>query len=187
MVCLPPSNTRHHQGSRRPFTCASLMINGPAWQEAVDLAKAHPSLCLGLHLALIQGRGVLAHHRIPNLVEAQGNFRQNPVAAGFTYFFPLRPAGNQAELTGPGGKNAASGVAAPVSQRPPGCPPASGRLAPVRQLAIDLGHSRGASGQGKSKVTLSLNSTALLQNCPLLHLCLAVPPGCENPGDLKNQ
>lgn len=69
------------------LTCASLMINGPAWQEAVDLAKANPKLCLGLHLTLIQGRGVLPHHRIPNLVEAQGNFRHNPVAAGFTYYF----------------------------------------------------------------------------------------------------
>ena len=39
------------------LTCASLMINGSAWQEAVDLAKAWPDLCLGLHLTLIQGRG----------------------------------------------------------------------------------------------------------------------------------
>ena len=43
------------------LTCASLMINGPAWQEAVELAKAHPDLCLGLHLTLIQGRAVLPH------------------------------------------------------------------------------------------------------------------------------
>ena len=38
----------------------SLIINGPAWQEAVDLAKANPKLGVGLHLTLIQGRGVIA-------------------------------------------------------------------------------------------------------------------------------
>ena len=69
------------------LTCASLMINGSAWQEAVDLAKAWPDLCLGLHLTLIQGQGVLPHHRIRHLVDEQGNFRQQPVNAGLTYFF----------------------------------------------------------------------------------------------------
>ena len=32
----------HQQGI---LTSASLMINGPAWQEAVELAKANPELC----------------------------------------------------------------------------------------------------------------------------------------------
>jgi chitin disaccharide deacetylase len=68
------------------LTCASLMINGPAWQEAVDLAKAHPDICLGLHLTLIQGRAVLPPRRIPHLVDTQGNFRRQPVGAGLTYF-----------------------------------------------------------------------------------------------------
>lgn len=72
------------------LTCASLMINGPAWREAVELAKASPDLCLGLHLTLIQGRAVLAHRRIPHLVDARGNFRQEPVGAGLTYFFSRR-------------------------------------------------------------------------------------------------
>lgn len=69
------------------LTCASLMINGPAWQEAVELAKAHPGLCLGLHLTLVQGRAVLPRSRIPHLVNHGGSFRQNPVTAGFIYFF----------------------------------------------------------------------------------------------------
>ncbi len=72
------------------LTCASLMINGPAWQEAVDLAKAWPELCLGVHLTLIQGRGVLPHHQVPRLVDTQGNFRWQPVSAGLTYFFSRR-------------------------------------------------------------------------------------------------
>jgi chitin disaccharide deacetylase len=72
------------------LTCASLMINGPAWQEAVDLAKANPKLCLGLHLTLIQGQGVLPHRCIPHLVDNQGNFRHDPVGAGLHYFFSRR-------------------------------------------------------------------------------------------------
>jgi chitin disaccharide deacetylase len=72
------------------LTCASLMINGPAWQEAVDLAQAHPDLCVGLHLTLIQGRGVLPHSQIPHLTDSQGNFRRDPVGAGLIYFFSHR-------------------------------------------------------------------------------------------------
>jgi chitin disaccharide deacetylase len=72
------------------LTCASLMINGPAWQEAVDLTKAHPDLCVGLHLTLIQGRGVLPPSDIPHLADTQGNFRQDPVGAGLIYFFSRR-------------------------------------------------------------------------------------------------
>jgi hopanoid biosynthesis associated protein HpnK len=76
---------RAHLGSM--LTSASLIINGPAWQEAVDLAQANPKLGVGLHLTLIQGRGVLPHRHIPHLVNTKGNFRDDPVGAGLTYFF----------------------------------------------------------------------------------------------------
>jgi hopanoid biosynthesis associated protein HpnK len=66
------------------------MINGPAWQEAVAMAKAHPQVCLGLHLTLIQGQGVLSHRHIPHLVDTRGAFGHNPVEAGLTYFFSRR-------------------------------------------------------------------------------------------------
>jgi chitin disaccharide deacetylase len=72
------------------LTSASLIINGPAWQEAVDLARANPDLSVGLHLTLIQGRGVLPPRHIPHLVDNRGNFRHNPVGAGLTYFFSRR-------------------------------------------------------------------------------------------------
>ncbi|MBM4289960.1 MAG: ChbG/HpnK family deacetylase [Deltaproteobacteria bacterium] len=72
------------------LTCASLMVNAPAWQEAVELAQAWPELCVGLHLTLIQGRGVLSHRHIPHLVDDQGNFRRDPVAAGLMYYFSRR-------------------------------------------------------------------------------------------------
>lgn len=93
------------------LTCASLMINGPAWQEAVDLAKAHPDVCLGLHLTLIQGRAVLPQRAIPHLVDTQGNFRRQPVGAGFTYFFSRRAQQDiRAELEAQVEKMLAAGV-----------------------------------------------------------------------------
>ena len=38
------------------LTSASLMVNGSACAEAVELARAHPTLSVGLHLVLVQGR-----------------------------------------------------------------------------------------------------------------------------------
>jgi hopanoid biosynthesis associated protein HpnK len=72
------------------LTSASLMVNGAASEEAVALAKAHPSLSLGLHLVLVHGKSTLPQTEIPGLVNEQREFSENPVAAGMAYFF--RPA-----------------------------------------------------------------------------------------------
>ncbi|MGQ9919794.1 MAG: hopanoid biosynthesis-associated protein HpnK [Desulfobacca sp.] len=69
------------------LTCASLMAAGPAWQQAVALAKECPDLCVGLHLTLIQGQSVLPPRQIPALVDQQGNFPHNPMVAGLGYYF----------------------------------------------------------------------------------------------------
>ncbi len=89
----PAVNAAIVQAHRKGIlTCASLMINGPAWQEAVELAKAHPDLCLGLHLTLIQGRAVLPHRHIPHLVDDQGNFPPRPGGRRVApIFFPAGP------------------------------------------------------------------------------------------------
>jgi hopanoid biosynthesis associated protein HpnK len=75
------------------LTNASLMVNGSAFAEAVELARATPSLCVGLHLVLVQGRAASDPQDIPDLIEGAGTFRNNPVTAGFHYFFAprLRP------------------------------------------------------------------------------------------------
>ncbi len=80
----------HEQGL---LTGASLMVNGPAAAEAVALAKAHPTLAVGLHLVLCQGRATLAPDQIPGLVDPKGSFCRSPVRAGLRYFFvsSLRP------------------------------------------------------------------------------------------------
>jgi hopanoid biosynthesis associated protein HpnK len=75
------------------LTTASLMVNEPASEAAVRLARENPGLGVGLHLTLLCGHSALPHERIPGLVAENRQFARNPVAAGFRYFFQsdLRP------------------------------------------------------------------------------------------------
>ena len=68
------------------LTSASLMVNEPAFEEAVALAKDNPRLGVGLHLTLLCGHSSLPAEQIPGLVNAQGEFNENPVKVGFRYF-----------------------------------------------------------------------------------------------------
>jgi hopanoid biosynthesis associated protein HpnK len=69
------------------LTSASLMVNGAAVEEAIDLAKANPKLGVGLHLTLCCGTSALPPSKIPRLVNARSEFRNSPVLAGMLYFF----------------------------------------------------------------------------------------------------
>jgi hopanoid biosynthesis associated protein HpnK len=69
------------------LTTASLMVNEPAFEEAVTLAKANPALGVGLHLTLLCGHSSLAAEQIPGLVNGNREFTNNPGGAGFRYFF----------------------------------------------------------------------------------------------------
>jgi chitin disaccharide deacetylase len=66
---------------------ASLMPGAPAASEALALAQNFPSLCLGVHLTLIQGRAVLPPRALPRLVDSEGRFPHDPVRTGWRYFF----------------------------------------------------------------------------------------------------
>ncbi len=72
------------------LTNTSLMVGAQAWHEAVELARATPSLQVGLHLTLVQGQSVLSHRHIPQLTDHSGNFLHNPTRAGLRYFFSPR-------------------------------------------------------------------------------------------------
>jgi hopanoid biosynthesis associated protein HpnK len=69
------------------LTTASLMVNEPAAEEAVALAKQNPTLGVGLHLTLLQGHSALSHEQIPALVNEKNELCECPVLAGFKYFF----------------------------------------------------------------------------------------------------
>jgi len=60
--------------SRGIVTSSTLMANGPAFAEAAQLAKTLPTLSIGCHIVLIDGRPVLSAEQVPSLTNA-GLFR----------------------------------------------------------------------------------------------------------------
>lgn len=69
------------------LTNASLMVTGAAFPQAVELARQNPTLGVGLHLVLVQGRAASPPDEIPLLVDCRGNFRSSAPWAGLRYFF----------------------------------------------------------------------------------------------------
>lgn len=69
------------------LTSTSLMVAGEAWQEAVELARAHPTLAVGLHLVVSSGPAVLPHRIIPHITSPCGRLRDDPLQAGLYYGF----------------------------------------------------------------------------------------------------
>ncbi|MEO6218410.1 MAG: hopanoid biosynthesis-associated protein HpnK [Sphingomonas sp.] len=72
------------------LTAASLMVSGDAAADAVARARTMPSLGVGLHLVLVEGRPTLPPGQVPDLVDTTGHFRTDMVRAGITIF--ARPA-----------------------------------------------------------------------------------------------
>jgi len=60
--------------TRGVVTSATLMANMPAFDEAVRLAKDHPSLGVGLHFNITQGRPIAEASRVGSLVDDHGEF-----------------------------------------------------------------------------------------------------------------
>lgn len=73
----------HREGM---LTAASLMVAGEAAADAVARARAMPSLGVGLHLVLVEGRPVLPPERLPALVGPDGLFRRDMVRLAIRIF-----------------------------------------------------------------------------------------------------
>ena len=69
------------------LTCASLMVAGHAVADAVKRARRLPSLRVGLHVVLVEGRPVLPQGVVPDLVTRDGRFRTDMARAGVDMFF----------------------------------------------------------------------------------------------------
>lgn len=69
------------------LTTASLMVNGEAFDDAVDFAKQNPALGVGLHLTLVCGTSALGRGEIPGLVDDASCFGSAPIRTGCRYFF----------------------------------------------------------------------------------------------------
>ncbi len=69
------------------LTAASLMVGGGAVADAVARARRLPTLRVGLHIVLVEGRPVLPPAAIPDLVGPDGLFRRDMVASAVNMFF----------------------------------------------------------------------------------------------------
>lgn len=68
------------------LTSASLMVNEPSFEEAVQMARENPRLGVGLHLTFLCGHSTLPPDKIPGLVNSKREFDYNPARVGFKYF-----------------------------------------------------------------------------------------------------
>ncbi len=73
----------HREGM---LTAASLMVAEPYAADAIERARKLPSLGVGLHVALTNGRAMLPTDRVPDLVDRNGRFDRRLVRAGVRYF-----------------------------------------------------------------------------------------------------
>lgn len=70
------------------ITSTSLMCSGPAFDNAVELAKANPGLGIGIHLTLVGGvKPLLSPEKVPSLLDGNGVFPLDYV--GFIKNFTL--------------------------------------------------------------------------------------------------
>lgn len=71
-----------NEAVRRAFTAglltsASLLITGAAADEAVAIARAHPGLAVGLHVAIADAAPALPPEYVPRLVDGDGRLRRS--------------------------------------------------------------------------------------------------------------
>ena len=64
------------------LTAASLMVSGPAAADAIARARRMPSLRVGLHVVLVEGRPVLPASKLSQLVDGDGALRTDMAAMG---------------------------------------------------------------------------------------------------------
>ena len=56
------------------LTSTTLLMNGPALEEAVELAGAHLTLGVGVHMNIVRGKPLSDPTKIPSLVDGNGRF-----------------------------------------------------------------------------------------------------------------
>ncbi|MDB5715402.1 MAG: ChbG/HpnK family deacetylase [Sphingomonadales bacterium] len=69
------------------LTAASLMVGGKAAGDAVERARRMPTLGVGLHLVLVEGRPTLPSEQVSRLIDATGNFRTDMVRSAVAMTF----------------------------------------------------------------------------------------------------
>src|SRR5262245_54545433 len=83
-----PVNEAIEEAHRKGIlTSASLMVAAPGTADAVERARRLPTLRVGLHVVVVEGRPVLDPGDVPDLVDGRGEFSTHLVGAGFRFFF----------------------------------------------------------------------------------------------------
>jgi hopanoid biosynthesis associated protein HpnK len=86
-LCVPVNEAIEEAHRGGALTAASLMVGAEAAGDAVERARRLPSLRVGLHLVLVEGRPVLPPEEVPDLVDERGELSPRLVRAGFRLFF----------------------------------------------------------------------------------------------------
>ena len=69
------------------LTTASLMVAEAGWEQSVEIARATPSLGVGLHVATTFDRPLLPASELPHITGRDGKFERDPLRAGLRYAF----------------------------------------------------------------------------------------------------
>ncbi len=67
------------------LTSASLMVAGGAADEAAEMARATPTLAVGLHVVAVDGLAILSRRQLPHLLDERGWFPNAPARLGVKY------------------------------------------------------------------------------------------------------
>jgi len=86
-LALPVNDAVERAHREGILSAASLMVGAPAVDDAVTRARALPSLGVGLHVTLLDGRPVLPPEAVPGLVGRDGRFSSDPVRFGVALYF----------------------------------------------------------------------------------------------------
>ncbi len=86
-LAIPVNNAIIQAHLRGILTTASLMVSAEASAHAIEQARAHPTLRVGLHLVLVEGRPVLPPEIIPLLTGRNGDLSNRFVLSGIRFFF----------------------------------------------------------------------------------------------------
>ena len=86
-LAMPVNEAIERAHAEGILTSASIMTGGAFFGDAVDRARNHPDLRVGLHLTLVEGRPVSPLELVPDLVDSNGEFSTRLARAGFRFFF----------------------------------------------------------------------------------------------------
>jgi chitin disaccharide deacetylase len=97
-LAVPVNEAIADAHARGVLTAASLMVGSAAADDAVDRARRLPTLRVGLHIVLVEGRPLLPPAQVSELMGVHGEFLSSPVRAGFRFCRPEARRQMEAEI-----------------------------------------------------------------------------------------